>query len=100
MVLSTPQFIFVQIQYVIYDIISDYTIEDAAEIATAIPSDNIKWRPIDGSSLKRYDFTKSNSAIKAEFYEYYNNESYVFKLFMRDRVIDGKVYQINLKSLR
>ncbi|KAK9736406.1 Transposase IS4 [Popillia japonica] len=85
------------IQSVIEDVVANYSIEDDAEIASAIASNNLNWGPIDGTSLKRFDFTEPNSGIKAEFYEYYNKQPYdFFKLFVTDEIINDMVYQTNL----
>lgn len=76
---------FFQIQSVIEDVVANYSIEDDAEIASAIASNNLNWGPIDGTSLKRFDFTEPNSGIKAEFYEYYNKQPYDFFLIICHR---------------
>lgn len=83
---------------VIDDVIRQFADYESEDDADNNQTDNggISWGPVDGSSLRHFNFTENNTGIKLEFYEeYINKDPYdFFKIFVTDDIIQYMVEQI------
>ena len=87
--------IFLQIDTIIEEVISQFSTEHNFDRVTQ--NTNIVWREPDGTSIRQFEFDNSQTGIKPEFYNMYNQTPYDFyKLFVTDNIMEHMVFQTNL----